>query len=56
MITILYIWTVVAAPTITSQWYDWRYMGEYSAPKACEEGARQLNLKNYRCVSNGGTK
>lgn len=58
MVTILYVWTVVAAAgsqTTTYQWRDWRWFGEYSSSATCSEAARQLNIdaKVFRCVSSG---
>lgn len=67
MIYILMIWTVVGhggTSHSTTTRYDWRPMAEFhmesgrvganykTAREMCEEGARQLGLKqeNYRCI------
>lgn len=55
MVTILFIWTVVAGTgTGVSTYYekDWRWSGEFSSPQACLNAGAKLGLKpeRYRCV------
>lgn len=59
--TTLYVWTVVAATIPTTyvqpnKIYEWRANGSFYSAKACHEAARQLNIKEYRCIdqSTGG--
>lgn len=56
MVTILFIWTVVAGTGTgisTNYEKDWRWSGEFSSANACQTAAARLGLKpeRYRCVS-----
>lgn len=55
MITILFVWTMVAATTHGGPQRDWRPFAELQSPAACHEAARNLNLNGYRCIGKDGT-
>jgi hypothetical protein len=61
MIYTLYLWTVIAMAGdrhYQAKEYSWKPIGEFHdstyppqlAREKCEEAARQLGLKEYRCV------
>ena len=49
---ILYLWVVVAAPTVNLKFYDWHYCGEFIGEEHCVDAARMLNKADgqFRCV------
>jgi hypothetical protein len=54
MVTILFVWTVVAAGGSTVKPYaDWRVLAEFSTPAACQSAIKELSLPTdrARCVA-----
>ncbi|MEY3376700.1 MAG: hypothetical protein RL463_1010 [Bacteroidota bacterium] len=52
MNTILFVFTMVAAPSPVTQFYEWRMLTETKSLAKCEQIAKELNLskEKYRCV------
>ena len=52
MNVILFIWTIVAAPTSSTQYHDWRVLTNTKSLEKCEQVAKELNMskEKYRCV------
>ena len=52
MNVILFVWTIVAAPTSSTQFYDWRVLTNTKSLEKCEQVAKELNMskEKYRCV------
>lgn len=54
MITILFLWTTVAANNYGSK-EGWRSLAEFNNPAACQEAVRLLGVKKdeARCIPKG---
>jgi len=52
MNVILFVFTMVAAPTSTTQFYEWRMLTETKSLAKCEQIAKELNMskEKYRCI------
>ena len=52
MNTLLFMWTMIAAPSPVTQFYEWRMLTETKSLAKCEQIAKELNLskEKYRCV------
>ena len=52
MNTILFVWTIVAAPSPVTQFREWRMLAETKSLAKCEQIAKELNIskERYRCV------
>jgi hypothetical protein len=52
MNTILFVWTIVAAPSPVTQFHEWRMLVETKSLANCEKIAKELNIskEKYRCV------
>ena len=53
MATILFIWTMVAAGSGGREFMDWRPLGEFSSPQACQKAIATLGIEpaKARCVA-----
>ena len=53
MVTILFVWTMVAAGSSGREYSDWRALAEFSTPAACQKGIAELGLQptKARCVA-----
>jgi hypothetical protein len=53
MVTILFVWTVVAGGGSSRHYMDWRALAEFSSRPACQKAIEELGLTpdKARCVS-----
>lgn len=52
MNTLLFMWTMIAAPSPVTQFYEWKLVTETKSLAKCEQIAKELGLpkEKYRCV------
>lgn len=52
MVTLLMIWTMVAAGSSGREYRDWRVLAEFSSPATCEKAIADLGLgpEKARCI------
>ncbi len=48
----LFAWTVLVTQ-YSNKFYGWVEHGNYDTPTACHTAARNLGLKEYRCIAKG---
>jgi hypothetical protein len=52
MNVLLFVFTMVAAPTSGNQFYEWKLLTETKSLAKCEQIAKELNMskEKYRCI------
>ena len=52
MNVLLFVFTMVAAPSPVTQFYEWRMLTTTKSLEKCEQIAKELNMskEKYRCI------